>query len=307
MDPTPKISIVLPTYNGSRYLRQSIQSCLDQTLSDWELIIVDDCSTDETPAIIAEFAAQDSRIRPLRNPVNRKLPGSLNVGFDAARGTYLTWTSDDNAYRPEALATLAGVLDRDPQVGFVYSDMSVIDGDGHTVGLSQWVAPPADLVETCCVGACFLYRRSVMEQVGPYDETLVLVEDYDFWLRASAVTRLEYLRQDLYLYRTHDRSLTATRPGERALRAVATCLSKNLPTLDWSPRSRRSQRLLNLTWIAHCLSETQLSQTCLQQALRLDALGLARRKPKLLAALLLPERVTRRWADRTRQHLIANA
>src|SRR6516162_6752271 len=99
----PLISIVLPTFNGARYLREAIESCLHQSYPNWELILVDDASTDETPSIIADYLARDRRVTSLRNPVNRKLPGSLNAGFAQARGELLTWTSDDNCYRPHAL------------------------------------------------------------------------------------------------------------------------------------------------------------------------------------------------------------
>ena len=92
MKRNPLVSIVLPTHNGARYLEQAVQSCLDQTYRNWELIIVDDASTDETPALIARLVAADSRIRSIRNEVNQKLPGALNTGFAQARGEYLTWT-----------------------------------------------------------------------------------------------------------------------------------------------------------------------------------------------------------------------
>src|SRR5688572_20908989 len=105
------VSIVLPTFNGSRYLAESIESCLAQTYRAWELIIVDDCSTDETPSIIKSFEARDSRIRSIRNQKNLKLPGSLNAGFAEAKGALFTWTSDDNLYRPNALEVMVAEIE----------------------------------------------------------------------------------------------------------------------------------------------------------------------------------------------------
>lgn len=98
---SPKVSIVLPTYNGARYLRQSIDSCLGQTYRNLELIVVDDASTDTTPEIIRSY--QDPRIRVIRHEKSKMLPESLNTGFRAVSGDYLTWTSDDNYYVPEAI------------------------------------------------------------------------------------------------------------------------------------------------------------------------------------------------------------
>src|SRR3989442_10179514 len=129
----PAISIVLPTHEGARFLRESIDSCLAQTYADFELILVDDCSTDATPAILAEYAARDARVRTFRNGENLKLPQSLNVGFSHAAGRYFTWISDDNRFRPAALQTLAAMLDARPDLDVVYSDCSVIDEAGAVV------------------------------------------------------------------------------------------------------------------------------------------------------------------------------
>ena len=91
----PKVSIVLPTYNGSKFLSRSIESVQEQAETDWELIIVNDCSTDNTLDIAQKYAQQDKRISVITNEQNKKLPASLNVGFSRAKGKYLTWTSDD--------------------------------------------------------------------------------------------------------------------------------------------------------------------------------------------------------------------
>ena len=97
------ISIVLPVYNGERFLRESIDSVLAQTYTNWELLIVDDCSTDNTAAIVHEYVQKDSRVQYYKNEKNLRLPRNLNRGFSLARGDYLTWTSDDNVFWPTAL------------------------------------------------------------------------------------------------------------------------------------------------------------------------------------------------------------
>src|SRR3989338_4736656 len=116
----PKASIVLPTHNGARYLRQSIDSCLSQTYKNIELIIVDDCSTDETPDIVR--SCNDPRIRYVRNKTNQRLPRSLNIGFALTTAEYLTWTSDDNQFLPEAIAVMLGFLMENESIDFVYAD-----------------------------------------------------------------------------------------------------------------------------------------------------------------------------------------
>lgn len=102
-------------HNGAEYLRESIESCLAQTFRNWELIVVNDCSTDESGAIAEEYAAMDERIRVIHNETNLKLPASLNVGFRQAKGEYLTWTSDDNLYLPHALQRMIDFLREQPE------------------------------------------------------------------------------------------------------------------------------------------------------------------------------------------------
>lgn len=124
MSSKPLVSIVLPTYNGSRFLQEAIESCIRQSYPHWELIIVDDASIDETPQIVVHWTKRDSRIRSLRNQTNRRLPESLNRGFAEAKGELLTWTSDDNRYMPNALATMVEFLEAHSDVDLVYSDFS---------------------------------------------------------------------------------------------------------------------------------------------------------------------------------------
>ena len=114
------ISVIMPVYNGEKYLKQSIESVIQQTYKDWELIIVNDCSTDKSRDIMQSYADADRRIRIVDYGRNLKLPRSLNAGFREARGEYLTWTSDDNLYKPNALEELFGYLDYNSEIGFVY-------------------------------------------------------------------------------------------------------------------------------------------------------------------------------------------
>ncbi len=222
----PTVSIVLPTYNGSRYLAQAIESCLGQTFQDWELVIVDDASDDDTPEIIARYAGQDARIRSVRHERNRKLPESLNTGFNLARGDLLTWTSDDNCYRPEALTAMVAFLETHPDVDIVYTDSTIIDEEGNPIQYRR-VREPDELPYWNCVGECFLFRRLVFETIGGYDTDWFLVEDYDFWLRAAEHFRMEAFHRNLYRYRVRRGSLSDTRK-EQVSRATSALLNRHL-------------------------------------------------------------------------------
>jgi glycosyltransferase involved in cell wall biosynthesis len=241
---TRLISIVLPTYNGARYLADSIQSCIDQTYTNWELIVVDDCSIDETPDIIYRYCVQDPRIRVIRHDYNCGLPAALNSGFSKATGNYYTWTSDDNRYRPQALGRMLEFLSIKPHVSIVYCDFSKIDQDGNLIQYMK-VDEPEGLAVGNCIGACFLYRKEVSDLIGNYSEALCLAEDYDFWLRASLVSRFAPFHEDLYVYRLHKDTLTHTKLAE-IIEVTTKTLALNLPNMNWLPDQSRGRGFMRL-------------------------------------------------------------
>jgi glycosyltransferase involved in cell wall biosynthesis len=236
------VSIILPTYNGERYLAESVASCLGQTYPDVELLVVDDGSSADIRGILE--AVGDSRIRFFRHPENRGLPAALNTGCDASRGDYLTWTSDDNRYHPQAVARMLEYLDSHPDVGLVYAGSRLIDERG----VASRIVPPA-APETIwsgnCVGPCFLYRRQVLEQVGSYDPDVSLVEDYDYWVRTARLFRLDRLDEILYDVRVHPSRLTSTlsldRKRESHLKVLAK-LSRSNPGVPVPPSVLRRAR-----------------------------------------------------------------
>jgi glycosyltransferase involved in cell wall biosynthesis len=206
-----KISIILPTYNGERHIRQSLDSILGQTFQDWELIIVNDCSIDHTGEIINQYAKDDCRIKIINNNKNEKLPTSLNIGFRHSSGEFLTWTSDDNLYRKNALEVMARELEQNKDVYMVCAGMINIDESGTELGLQPTGNPDA-LYLNNNIGACFMYRRKVLEDVGEYDADLFLVEDYDYWLRIMEYYgEIKRIFEPLYYYRRHKNSLTETK------------------------------------------------------------------------------------------------
>lgn len=201
----PQISIILPVRNGERFLSQAVESCLEQTLKDFELIIVDDGSTDNTPRLIETFT--DPRIRVVRHPSSKGMAAALNSGFRASRGEFLTWVSDDDFFEAEALATLKSYLDRHGNADFVYSHYDLVDENGCYIRAGKTDVPSA-LDEDNCVGHCFLYRRCVYEALGDYHSDAFLVEDYEYWLRVRKQFRMVLIDPFLFFHRLHPASLT---------------------------------------------------------------------------------------------------
>ncbi len=206
------VSIVLPVYNGEKYLALSIQSILKQTYEDWELIIVNDCSTDSSLHIAEKYAEQDARIRIISNAENKRVARSLNIGFEQAKGQYFTWTSDDNLYEEHALEKMVDYLEKHSESFFVYADMNLIDEKGNIIANTSNSCQNIFLCS--CVGACFLYRREVTETVGGYNPEVVYVDDYEYWLRVSLKYELHRIPELLYQYRCHDGGMTYTREKE---------------------------------------------------------------------------------------------
>lgn len=206
----PLVSIVLPTYNRAHLIRKSIDTCLAQTLQDIELVVVNDCSTDDTAHILKEYALKDKRLKVINNEINLRLPASLNRGFAEATGKYFTWTSDDNLYASNALEVLSNTLEQNPGADLVYANYNEIDSNDQVTGIAIMNDINKSFMLWKGCGSCFMYKSIVHQTNKGYDPTLFLIEDYDFFVRASLKFKFIYLnRNDLYSHRHHADSLTS--------------------------------------------------------------------------------------------------
>lgn len=208
---TNLVSIVLPVYNGAKYVGKSIESVLSQSYKDVELIIVNDCSTDNTLEVISEYAQIDPRVKIVNNNTNMKLPRSLNIGFSQAKGKYWSWTSDDNYYKNDAVQKMVDVLDNNQTVDLVYTNYSVVDMNGNIMDKIR-KGKFEDFLQG--IGACFLYKKELAIRTGEYNTDLFLVEDYDFFIRCYQGKNFYHLDEDLYCYGMHDNNLTTKRQKE---------------------------------------------------------------------------------------------
>lgn len=212
-DPSVKVSIVLPTYNGSKYIRQSVESCLSQTHENIELLVVDDGSKEDIQEIVA--AHKDGRIKYFRHPKNLGLPLALNTGFKNSSGEYLTWTSDDNYYAADAIEEMVRFLQTYADVDFVYAESYLLDEDiESSTPQIRRILPPEHLKIKNEIGACFLYTRKVHETIGDYNPKFYLAEDYEYWIRVARQFKMQRLFRPLYYYRFHRDSLTRKYPQE---------------------------------------------------------------------------------------------
>lgn len=221
------VSVVLPVrYVNYHWLRKSIESVLSQTYDNIELIIVNDESTLPIDDLIQEYGIK----KYIKNPINKKLPYSLNRGFSLAEGKYVTWTSADNYMHPDMIKTLVDKLKSLPSdYGIVFSNSSVVDKDNKVYPrLTEEVKCYTDICSksgdtfdkmtfnSCywsTLGACFLYTKEIADKFK-YNEDIHGAEDYDFWIRATKHFNAYFIEdKSLYYYRCHDASISSTVSG----------------------------------------------------------------------------------------------
>jgi glycosyltransferase involved in cell wall biosynthesis len=207
-----KVSVIIPAYNAALYVRQAIESVLAQTYPDYEIIVVDDGSTDDTPVIAQQFG---SAIRYIRQ-TNLGLSAARNTGIRNAQTAVIALLDADDLWEPEFLEVMLSLLAKHPQAAGVYCGFQYINAQGNVVGkpslrvvspekfyytqvyLGNWLAP-------CAV----LFHRRLAEQVGLFDEALKALEDKDLWIRLSALHPFVGLPLALVRYRRHDSNMTA--------------------------------------------------------------------------------------------------
>jgi len=234
----PKVSIVLPTYNHLSFLPRAIESVLAQTMDDYELIVVDDGSTDGTGAWLDSLS--HPRLQVIHQE-NARLPSALNRGFAQARGEFLTWTSADNLLAPAFLATLVAALESRPDAVMAVAGHSWIGPDDTIEGVHrrQDLSPVAFLTANPGIAA-FLYRRTARAVRDGYDPSLEGAEDWDMWLRLSQEGAVLRVPDVLYHYRRHGDSMTVRKQEQvaRASREVfarAFARSQGLSDPCWFP------------------------------------------------------------------------
>ena len=181
----PKISVIMAAYNAVNYIEKSIISILEQTFKEWELIIINDCSTDHTPEIVEKYIRLDPRIILLGNEVNINQALSRNRGISKARGKYIAIQDDDDIAFPDRLKIQYDFLENNPAVALVASAAEIINEDEKIIGYKR---SPENLDElrfriilkNPFVHSSVMYRKELMEKVGGYNNKYFNAEDYKF-------------------------------------------------------------------------------------------------------------------------------
>jgi len=217
---SPKVTVLIPVYNGEKYLHGAITSILAQTFTDFELLIVDDGSTDKTVQVVGEYA--DPRVRLLRNPKNMGPCATRNNGLRAAKGEYVAMLDCDDIATPNRLAEQVAFLDSHPEFGLIGSFVEMIDFEGRVFGVAFFrqtseEIPPTLLFNNCFAHSTVMARRELF--LGePYREDVFFSEDYELWVRMVKKWKVWNLPKILVRYRLHPTSTgQANKPKMREM------------------------------------------------------------------------------------------
>lgn len=221
-------SVIVPMYNAERFIGQALDSLIKQSYPHFEVIVVDDGSTDRSAEVVNKYFSFDRRIKYVKQE-NQGTGGALNTGHRLAKGRYLTWCSADNVYFPNFLSSLTDAfeqIERDSiPVEFLYADFIYIDEGGRKIGevLHKEPQPRQDLVNGYDCGMAFGYTRALWEKVGDYQKEIC--EDFDFVVRAACHTNLGLIKEVLAAFRVHGAQITGSRKEEEK-RAADNCKEK---------------------------------------------------------------------------------
>ena len=271
----PSVSVVLPVFNARDYVGEALKSVLGQSREDFELIVVDDGSTDGSGAILDEYAASDSRVRVDHRP-HRGLVPTLNAGCRRATARYIARLDADDVASPERLERQLSFLERHPDVAVLGTGVTVVGADGRQLQTVSYPADHAEIVRrlgatTPIVHPTVMVRAQPLREVGGYRSAFTVAQDHDLWLRLAERHKLANLVDPLVEYRVHETQLTV----ERLEAAVIEMLAANA-----AAKSRRSGGRDPLDGVTEIKMETLaslgISAEAVAEAVRQWAIPLSR-------------------------------
>ncbi|WP_454062751.1 glycosyltransferase family 2 protein [Candidatus Nitrospira salsa] len=207
-----QVSVIIPTYRRPIFLRTALESVLAQTFPDFEVMVVDDASQDNTLDVVKEF--DDNRIQYIAHEFNKGGSAARNTGIRHARGEYIAFLDDDDEWLPEKLELQVEVLNQSRQeVGGVYTGCTKIERESGMIVCCKTPTQRGNLFQKLLRKNCItstssiLLRKECFERVGLFDERLPSSQDYDLWLRISKVFKFESISKSLFIYHIHEKKI----------------------------------------------------------------------------------------------------
>lgn len=205
---TPKVTVYITAYNYGRFISQAVDSVLKQTMTDWELIIIDDGSTDNTQAVLEPYRNHPGIM--IIQQENKGLNISNNIAIRLSRADYVMRLDADDYLDENCLLVLSYLLDTKAEVGLVYSDYYHVDSQGEILELvrRKKIGEEVELLDLPAHGACTMIRKSVLINIGSYDEAFTCQDGYDLWLKLIQQYNPYNVNVPLFYYRRHPHNLT---------------------------------------------------------------------------------------------------
>jgi len=273
----PKVSVIIPTYNRAELLHLAITSVLNQTLQDFEVIVVDDNSQDHTREVVKSF--NDKRIKYVCHERNKGVAAARNTGIFSSNGDCIAFLDDDDEWFSEKLQKQFDLLERCPSiVGAVYTGAFIVECSSRKI--VDKASPKKrgyifntvlDQMKIAYTSTIFL-RRQCFEAVGLFDENLEYGEDYDMWLRVSEKFQFEYINEYLINYAVHNDKQSLSNNYEVIIRSIDIQLKK-YAFLFASNRKGHSRRYLALGEICCCTGNIRRGRGAFLKAIELHPLG----------------------------------
>lgn len=259
---TPLVSVLIPAYNAGRFIQETIQSVLNQSLPAFELIILNDCSTDNTVQVVESF--DDDRIKLYHNEINCGIAYTRNRLVQLAQTNYLAILDADDISRPQRLEKQYKFLRENPNYAFIGASRYLIDTEGERIGERFYkypseVYPPLLFYHNNITQSSVMINRRYLEGIeGPYDTKLPPAEDYDLWIKLSTVGKIGNLPDKLIFYRIHQSSISNSRDDLMNL-SVNKIVISNLMRMGLSNHSER-QFLIHKSFQYHeLLTEAEIT------------------------------------------------
>ena len=203
------VSVIIPVYNGEKYIRDAIESVLNQTYKNFEIVVADDGSTDNTVEILKEYG---DKIR-WKSQENKGPASAKKFGTSMAKGEYLAYLDSDDIFLPDKLELQVNYLDKHSEVGLVYSDYYQVNEKGEITKLSCSKKNLLLIQQNYVPTSGVMCRRECIDTLGRFDENLGSNYDWDMWIRISEKYPIHCIPKPLFKYRGHGENISLTRPN----------------------------------------------------------------------------------------------
>lgn len=290
----PEVSVVIPTYNSARYVIEAVNSVLAQTYQDFEVLVIDDGSTDETEAVMRRYQAP---VRYIRQP-NGGVAVARNRGITESRGRYVAFLDADDTWLPHKLERQLAALQGQPNYRACYAAFAVVDASLNPLGISRSQRQASALEDLLLRGniigsiCTVLCERALFELVGGFDPALSQCADWDMWVRLAAQTEFLYLDEPLVTYRQHGTNMSRNAP---LLESDSLQVLKKGFAMPDLPASLRAQQQAALARNYMVLAGTYFHAHLYWDFMRCAARAVTMDAHQIHYLAAFPARITSRW------------